>query len=379
MVCVYSWHIPIALCGVLFICSRVRQNLSSDKLTTPHFLVFNNAPRGVWRQLNHSIQMKKFYKLIVATLCVATLGLCMPQQALATAQEAQTEEVVAADADNSVVVEETTKRSFGDVMSEILTLLAILLVIAAIIAWIGHMIYERFFRKPMPTYTIEDFQRLRTEQGLPADASNEEIDKASALLSGAKEGWKYDNEYDIDWIPTKKVYKHTTNTIKEVIALKPTTTATVEALNELIDEMNYMNKRTSDLSKPLLWTVIIVSVLMCVIAGGGGLFAMICSFGLNIGVYLLACQAPNWLALKREEKGRGKASSGIIAGMLGMIAGAKTYKTVTKWSDGTTTTDVDNSETGMALIISIVVFVFLTFFLWAIAIWNYLRNYVLYF
>ncbi len=303
----------------------------------------------------------------------------MPQQALATTQEAQTEEVVAADADNSVVVEETTKRSFGDVMSEILTLLAILLVIAAIIAWIGHMVYERFFRKPMPTYTIEDFQRLRTEQGLPADASNEEIDKASALLSGAKEGWKYDNEYDIDWIPTKKVYKHTTNTIKEVIALKPTTAATVEALNELIDEMNYMNKRTSDLSKPLLWTVIIVSVLMCVIAGGGGLFSMIFSFGLNIGVYLLACQAPNWLALKREEKGRGKASSGLIAGMLGMIAGAKTYKTVTKWSDGTTTTDVDNSETGMALIISIVVFVFLTFFLWAIAIWNYLRNYVLYF
>ena len=62
-----------------------------------------------------------------------------------------------------------------------------------------------------------------------------------------------------------------------------------------------------------------------------------------------------------------------------MIAGAKTYKTVTKWSDGTTTTDTDNSETGIALIIALVVFVFLTFFLWVIAIWNYLRNYVLHF
>ncbi|MBR3932254.1 MAG: hypothetical protein IKJ46_06765, partial [Tidjanibacter sp.] len=147
--------------------------------------------------------------------------------------------------------------------------------------------------------------------------------------------------------------------------------------------MNYMNKRTFDVSKPLLWTVGIVSVLMCILMGSsegfGAVIGMAVMFGINIGVYLLACQAPNWLALKREEKGRGKSSSGLIAGVLGMIAGAKTYKTVTKWSDGTTTTDTDNSETGVALIIALVVFVFLTFFLWVIAIWNYLRNYVLHF
>lgn len=324
--------------------------------------------------------MKRFYKLFVTTLCVATLGLCLPQQTFAMDQEPQTEEVVAVD---EAAVEEGEKYTFSDFLSDALEVLIVILVIGAILAWIGHMVYERFFRKPMPAYTVEEFQRLRTEQGLSSEATNEEADRVCDLLNGAKSGWYHDSEYDIDWIPKKKVYKHTMNSINEVIALKPTNTLAVDSLNELIDEMNYMNKRTFDVSKPLLWTVGIVSVLMCILMGSsegfGAVIGMAVMFGINIGVYLLACQAPNWLALKREEKGRGKSSSGLIAGVLGMIAGAKTYKTVTKWSDGTTTTDTDNSETGIALIIALVVFVFLTFFLWVIAIWNYLRNYVLHF
>ena len=329
--------------------------------------------------------MKKLYKLFVATMCVATIGLCLPQQTLAMDQEPQTEEVVAADADEATVVEvESPKQkvTFGDVMVAILEILIVILGVAIVLAWIGHMVYERFFRKPMPACSVEEFQRLRAEQGLPSESTSEEIDRVCALLNGAKEGWYHDSEYDIDWIPKKKVYKHTMNSIKELVELKPTSIVAVEGINELIEEMNYMNKRTFDISKPLVWTVSIVSVLMCIIMGSeepGMLWSMIPMFALNIGAYLLACQAPNWLALKREEKGRGKASAGLIAGMLGMIAGAKTYKTVTKWSDGSTTTDVDNSETGIALIIAIVVFIFMTFMLWAIALWNYLRNYVLHF
>ena len=318
--------------------------------------------------------------MFVTTLCVATMGLCLPQQTFAMDQEPQTEEVVAVD---EAAVEEGEKYTFSDFLSDALEVLIVILVIGAILAWIGHMVYERFFRKPTPTYTVEGFQRLRTEQGLSSEATNEEADRVCDLLNGAKSGWYHDSEYNIDWIPKKKVYKHTMNSINEVIALKPTSTLAVDSLNELIEEMNYMNKRTFDVSKPLLWTVGIVSVLMCILMGSsegfGAVIGMAAMFGINIGVYLLACQAPNWLALKREEKGRGKSSSGLIAGVLGMIAGAKTYKTVTKWSDGTTTTDTDNSETGVALIIALVVFVFLTFFLWVIAIWNYLRNYVLHF
>ena len=40
-----SFSIYSIRCGVLFICTRVFQNLYSDKRTTPHFLFAYNPPQ----------------------------------------------------------------------------------------------------------------------------------------------------------------------------------------------------------------------------------------------------------------------------------------------------------------------------------------------
>lgn len=71
--------------------------------------------------------------------------------------------------------------------------------------------------------------------------------------------------------------------------------------------------------------------------------------------------------------------SGFIAGILGGVATAETVTTVTKWSDGTTTKDVDNSNFWISLILSIVLFVVLAIFMFVLAFINYLRNYVFHF
>ena len=60
------------------------------------------------------------------------------------------------------------------------------------------------------------------------------------------------------------------------------------------------------------------------------------------------------------------------------VAAAKTYKTVTTYSDGTTKTETDNSETWISLIFGLIIMVLLSLLLSLISVINYLRNYIIY-
>ena len=104
------------------------------------------------------------------------------------------------------------------------------------------------------------------------------------------------------------------------------------------------------------------------------------AIGIGIALYLLASRSTNFLIAEKQQKGGGGSSflSGIIGGLFMGVAAAKTYKTVTTYSDGTTKTETDNSETWISLIFGLIIMVLLSLLLSVISVINYLRNYIIY-
>lgn len=132
-------------------------------------------------------------------------------------------------------------------------------------------------------------------------------------------------------------------------------------------------------SKPYLTIGGIVTVLMTIEAGLAALPFML----LNILGYYFASQETQFMINDKELKGttsrgRSKMMTAITMFGLGVLFSGQTYKTVTTWSDGTTTTDYDNDEHFVALIFGMIILAILAFFMFAVALINFVRNYLLY-
>lgn len=285
-------------------------------------------------------------------------------------------QTVFAQADSTAVemVEQTTKS--GQV-GEILLGILILLVMFAII---GHMVYELFIVKKPKALTVEECKEARLNAGLSPMTEEEAQELLNKMVDDTESWTSFVNaNNEDDKIITKySQAKKTRQVLEEVAASMPDNSDVVECYNSLLEIYTDGTKRKYNASTTY---IIISAVLMVGISILAGTYEMIAYTAVSIGLYIMASMTPNYILIKKELKGRRgpKFMSGFIGGILGGVAAAETVTTVTKWSDGTTTKDVDNSNFWISLILSIVLFVVLAIFMFVLAFINYLRNYVFHF
>ena len=259
--------------------------------------------------------------------------------------------------------------------------------VLVILGIMAHMVYVRYFKKGFPTYDVSYFEEIRSltspemlPQGKDDNALLDEIQNANSLFHVED---TYKDGTTFMCVEKKSEMKKAMATYKNIVAAAPTNQTVVDELNVLVNHINENNVRHHfHGSKTLLWIAGVVGLIFTIVmfCGGSGSFwsgfGTMMFFGVNIYLYILACQGPAWLMAKRLRKNSGHASTGIFAAVLAMIGGTKTVRTVTEWSDGTTTSEDDNSQHFIAWGIGLIVVVMMAFFLAAFALWNYLRNYV---
>lgn len=264
----------------------------------------------------------------------------------------------------------------GQNLGEILTAA---LVFGGALWMLGHMIYILFIRKKLRTdWTVEEFRRMRQEQNLPLESSEEENSAIIDLMTAQVDQWltwEDENGDDCALPLERSVVKGTAEAIETSCAYLPTDEEIVDNLNETADVVNEMRKRTTCMSK----TLVVVLWIACIILGLSGSWGVGITFGLvYTAVYWMASMKPNYVLIKKELEGKEESSflTGIIGGLFGAVAAAPTYRTVTKWSDGSTTTEDDNSPTLFTFIIALFVTIVLVVLMPVFSAINYLRNYV---
>ena len=176
----------------------------------------------------------------------------------------------------------------------------------------------------------------------------------------------------------RSVVKSTIAVIVESLAAKPTDKATIERINDINEVLNHALVRQFTGSKAMIIVALIVGILLSI---GAGQAAPIIFFGISLLFYLLASRTATFVIAAKQAKGRNSSVSfltGLIGSLFMGVATAKTYKTVTTYSDGTTKTETDNSQTWISLIFGLVVMFILACILILISLINYIRNYLIY-
>ena len=223
-----------------------------------------------------------------------------------------------------------------------------LLILAAALVMIVHMLLTLFKGKVRQDWTVADFVAKRAEAGRPAAADEAEIARAMALIQDTYSEWQtihVDGEELV--IPGKgSVVRKSYAAIKEIEAIAPTDEETVGALNAFAEALNACMSRKFTGSWPFIIMATIVAVIFAFLAPGTLAF-----FGSGVVLYFLASRKAEWMICKEYTKGGNKTNfmSGILGMLLGGVAAAQTVRTVTKWSDGTTTTNDDHSQHWIAL------------------------------
>ncbi len=253
------------------------------------------------------------------------------------------------------------------------------LVLLATLGILGHMVYVLFIRKKLRTdWTPEEMSALRTAAGFPAEATAEEDDEVESIIMNQVNSWDtwVDNGEECTLPLHRSNVKNAVAAYEQSVAMMPTTPEVLDDLNHLGDVANEMRKRTFTASKTMLVVLWICVVLISLIGGQWvGPIAMGCVY---TALYCMASMKPNYVLIRKELQGKGEKSflTAIIAGLLGGIAAAPTYRTITKYSDGSTTSEDDNSATWFSIIFTVIVAVFLVFIMPVVSLVNYLRNYV---
>lgn len=253
-----------------------------------------------------------------------------------------------------------------------------ILVLLLYVAMIAHMVYELFIRKSLYSkegITLEKMKQARAESGKATEPSQSEATTINNLMSEVTSGW---TEYEECLWPTDiKQVRNAENALARIEEAMPTDPDVIARMNELIKGLNANKKRQFNGSKKLIIFTIIIAV-------GIGLITktwdMIPFFLGSLIVYYGASLTPTWMLVKREIKGKGNNhfSGKLISGIFAFIGSAQTVRTVTKWSDGSTTTSDDNSQHLLYWGIGIFLLIMLVLFIGVWAIFNYVRNYLLY-
>ena len=265
--------------------------------------------------------------------------------------------------------------------SKVAEVLLGVLVIAVLLFVLGHMVYQNFIRKDFRTdYTVKEFTQSRKEEGLAA-MSQQEVEDINRKIDSVVDLWGSipDEHGDPFPYPLKRsVVKSTIAVIVESLAAKPTDKGTIERINDINEVLNHALVRQFTGSKAMIIVALIVGILLSI---GAGQAAPIIFFGISLLFYLLASRTATFVIAAKQAKGRNSSVSfltGLIGSLFMGVATAKTYKTVTTYSDGTTKTETDNSQTWISLIFGLVVMFILACILILISLINYIRNYLIY-
>jgi hypothetical protein len=301
--------------------------------------------------------MKKFFTLLCTFAAITPLM-------------AQTEE-------SAEQVVETT--SLGET---VLTIFVAVVALAASLAMLAHMIYDNFIRKAYnEKRTVADFVNQRRAAQLADNSTEEEIARVNSRLDEMVAAWGAVPGQDGESIPyplKRSGVKLATKVMAEAEAAMPTDEATVERMNHYAAIINNALERRFNGSKALIITSIIVGIIVAISTKAA---PPVISIAVGLAIYWLASRTSNFVLVRQELKNGGvKRSflSRVIGGLFAGVAAAKTYKTVTTYSDGSQTTDIDNTETWFSLIFALLMLVVLAVFIWLFSLINYLRNYVFY-
>lgn len=262
-----------------------------------------------------------------------------------------------------------------DVWSTILGILFIL----AVLAMIAHMVYVNYFTKPYP----EVFDSANATPENNAYVKN----ALDSLYNGEFTPLCDPNEVPgpdtVNYPVGKKAAYHAKEVLDDVIANHlPVDGEAANLLNKVAVVTNDAYKRTFAGSKAFLIVSIIIAAGACYLNKDA--YPLI-YFGFSCIAYWFASRTPNYILVEKELKAAksGKQSksfmTGAIAGILGLAATAPVFVEVTKNANTgeVIKTEEDHSMTWIALAFSVILFVVIAYLMIFVAIFNYLRNYVL--
>lgn len=279
--------------------------------------------------------------------------------------------------DGATVISPESAESKGSGGPTVMDYVIGILIILVFLGCVGHMLYELFrgarYKK---VFTVDDMKAARVLANKPENMSDEEEAQVIDLLDRVFESWSVvepdENGAEMRKPTKMKQIKASVQLLDEAIALQPTSEELVTRINELADVINSNEKRYFNGSKRLIWVGAIVGIVFCFIMLQMGITIL-----LSTVAYVLASRTPAFLIDKRSTRG-GSFANGMIASVFAMIAGARTIRTVTTYSDGHKEVDDDHSEHWVAWALALVIFVIIAVLMYVWAFFNYLRNYVLY-
>lgn len=254
---------------------------------------------------------------------------------------------------------------------------------AALLFMIGYMIYILLIRdRKLVPKTIEDFKTQRQLLGMPDESSDIENESLSPLFNDVYRNLTTVHDAqgeEVNYFTTKEQVEGLRSALVQTLEIAPTHPECVKLYNETLSEYKMMTARQFMGSKTYLIIGGILTVLMSI---GGGLQAIPFML-LNILGYYFASKETQFMINAKNIKGtssngRSKVMTALMMMGIGVLFSGQTYKTVTKWSDGTTSTDYDNSEHLIALIIGLIIIAVLSFFMFVVAMVNFVRNYLIY-
>lgn len=281
----------------------------------------------------------------------------------------------------AVMAQTSTSHASGSTLIESIVAILISAVVGLGFLWmVGHMVYVLFIRPKCKTdLTVDMMVEKRRDAGLSDYASDEENQAVFDAIDACVDTWDCftDSDGEECVLPLTRVAVKTagqTCVWAEKVVM-PTDPEVLERLNNMGEVVNAMRKRTFTASK----TMLIVLWIACALLGwGSGNWGGAIGTGLFFSLlYGMASMKPDYVLIRKDLEGKEEKSflTGIIAGLLGGIAAAPTYRTVTKWSDGSTTTEDDNSATWFSLIFAIIITFVLIILMPVVSLINYLRNY----
>ncbi len=265
--------------------------------------------------------------------------------------------------------------SGNDVWSIIIGILFIL----GVLAMIAHMVYVNYFSKSYPEVfdsanaTPENNAYVKTVMGT---LYNEEF----TPLCDPNEA---PGPNTVNYPVGKKAAYHAREVLDDVITNHlPVDGEAASLLNKVAIVTNDAYKRVFAGSKAFLIVSIIIAAGACYLNKDA---RPLIYFGLSCIAYWFASRTPNYILVEKELKTAktGKQSrsfmTGAIAGILGLAASAPVYVEITKnaYTGEVLDTQEDHSFSWLALAFSVILFVIIAYLMIFVAIFNYLRNYVL--
>lgn len=266
-----------------------------------------------------------------------------------------------------------------------LRILIDLVISAGVLFMIGHMLYVLFKSKRFnQTFSIPAFKAIRLEQGKSEMSTEEENDQCLELLNEAFFTWtdievnggeEYRKPRKMKEILTSAIY------LQQVVDIAPTDGEVIDKLNEYKEVIRSNEKRSFDGSRALIVLGLIFAVVVGVLSKSqesGFIWSTIrygAFFWIPVIVYYISSLTPQFLIDKRAQRGGGNVSTGFVALALGILGSGFTMRT--RFTDGSYEDDHSGHYIAWILGAIALTIVAITIFFWSI--FNYVRNYLLFF